>query len=154
MTQFCFFLWLSENRRDFDRTNGRKGRRSHFGLQPRREIRSARHDRARRHLRRTLEGRRVPSRADAKSFGRTYGASNQDVQDVVKNIPDITVDDSFYYLEEEDLIEMEINEVDKNQFGYFIVKYDFTNANVEVINTKGYNGNYTLTQINMDVDGE
>ena len=86
--------------------------------------------------------------------GIILNEANQDVQNTVKNIPNITVDNSFYYLEEEDLIEMEINEVDKNQFGYFIVKYDFTNANVEVINTKGYNGNYTLTQINMDVDGE
>ena len=31
--------------------------------------------------------------------------------------------------------------------GYIIVQYNFSNANVEVINTKGYNGNYTLTQI-------
>ena len=33
------------------------------------------------------------------------------------------------------------------QYKYFIVKYDFTNTTAEIITTKGYNGNYTLTQI-------
>ena len=39
-------------------------------------------------------------------------------------------------------------DLDSNEYGYFIVRYDFSNISVEVINTKGYKGNYTLTQIN------
>ena len=31
--------------------------------------------------------------------------------------------------------------------GYFIVRYDFENLKIEVINTNGYNGNYTLEQL-------
>ena len=34
------------------------------------------------------------------------------------------------------------------EYGYFIVKYDIENISVDVINTKGYQGNYTLEQLN------
>ena len=43
---------------------------------------------------------------------------------------------------------MGIKEIKLEENEYFIVKYDFQNTNVEVINTKGYQGNYTLTQLN------
>lgn len=69
------------------------------------------------------------------------------VQNAVKNIPDITFDESCYYLDETTLSEMGIKDIDEEQNGYIIVKYNFSNADVEVINTKGHNGKYTLTQI-------
>ena len=49
---------------------------------------------------------------------------------------------------------MGIENIEEKEDGYFIVKYDFSNANVEVINTKGYNGRHTLTQINKDLSNE
>lgn len=69
------------------------------------------------------------------------------VQNAVKNIPDITFDESCYYLDETTLSGMGIKDIDEEKNGYIIVKYNFSNADVEVINTKGYNGKYTLTQI-------
>lgn len=80
--------------------------------------------------------------------------SPQGVQDAVKNVPEIDFNENCYYLNEEKLGEMGIKNVPEAQYGYFIVKYDFSNANVEVINTNGYNGNYTLTQINKDISEE
>ena len=47
---------------------------------------------------------------------------------------------------------MGIKNIVEEQDGYFIVKYDFVNANVEVINTKGANGKYTLTQIIDEIE--
>ena len=57
-----------------------------------------------------------------------------------------------FYLNEETIKEMGIENVTEEQYGYFIVKYDFENANVEVINTKGANGKYTLTQIVEEIE--
>lgn len=75
-----------------------------------------------------------------------------EVQETTKNVPDVTFDESCYYLDETTLTEMGIEEVDANQYGYFIVKYDFSNADVEVINTKGIDGKYTLTQIVQEIE--
>jgi len=75
-----------------------------------------------------------------------------EVQDATKNIPDITFDDNCYYLDEKTLSEMGITDVKSNKFGYFIVKYDFTNADVEVINTQGHEGVYTLTQMLQTIE--
>jgi len=75
-----------------------------------------------------------------------------EVQDATKNVPDVDLDDNCYYLDENTLSEMGITGIDSNKFGYFIVKYDFTNADVEVINTKGYEGNYTLTQMIQTIE--
>lgn len=72
----------------------------------------------------------------------------EEVQNAVKNVSEITIDDTYYYLDEQNLVEMGIKEIKLEGNEYFIVKYDFENANVEVINTKGYQGNYTLTQLN------
>ena len=38
--------------------------------------------------------------------------------------------------------------MNSEEYGYFIVKYDIENISVDVINTKGYQGNYTLEQLN------
>ena len=76
-----------------------------------------------------------------------------EVQESTKSVPEVTFDENCYYLDEAILNEMGIQEVDASQYGYFIVKYDFSNANVEVINTKGFDGNYTLTQIVQEIEG-
>ena len=50
-------------------------------------------------------------------------------------------------IDENILNDIGIKDSNSEQYGYFVVKYDFTNATVEVINTKGYDGKYTLTQL-------
>lgn len=80
--------------------------------------------------------------------------SAPEVQEAAKNVPEFTFDENCYYLDETTLTEIGIKGIDKSTDGYFIVKYDFENANVEVVNTNGYEGNYTLTDINKAIDGE
>ena len=72
--------------------------------------------------------------------------SPAEVQESVKNVPDVTFDENCYYLDQATLVEMGIKNI-KEEYGYFIVKYNFSNADLEVINTNGYDGHYTLTQI-------
>ena len=81
--------------------------------------------------------------------GTLLSNSPEEVQENAKNIPDLEIDESCYYLDEATLIEVGIKETDANKYGYYIVKYDFENAGVEVINTKGYNSIYTLTKLNQ-----
>ena len=50
-------------------------------------------------------------------------------------------------IDENNLSEIGVKDLDSNEYGYFIVKYDFSNITVEVMNTKGYEGKYTLTQL-------
>ena len=76
-----------------------------------------------------------------------------EVQEATKNVPNVTFDESCYYLDEETLTEMGIENINQEEYGYFIVKYDFSNADLEIINTKGYEGNYTLTQIVQTIEG-
>lgn len=80
--------------------------------------------------------------------------SAPEVQGATENVPEFIFDENCYYLDETTLIEMGIKNIDESTDGYFIVKYDFENANVEVVNTEGYEGNYTLTNINKAIDGE
>ena len=86
--------------------------------------------------------------------GTILSNSPEEVQEATKNVPEITFDENCYYLDENTIKEMGIKYITEEKNGYFIVKYDFSNANVEVINTNGYNGNYTLTQINEELDIE
>lgn len=86
--------------------------------------------------------------------GTILSNSPEEVQEATKSVPEFNFDENCYYLDENTLNEMGIKNVTEEQYGYFIVKYDFSNANVEVICTKGYDGNYTLTQINEDLDVE
>ncbi len=68
--------------------------------------------------------------------------------EIEKSIPqEITIDENCYYLDEKNLTEMGVKDLDSVEYGYFIVKYDFSNITVEVMNTKGYEGKYTLTQL-------
>ena len=85
--------------------------------------------------------------------GISLSNSPTEVQEATKNVPDITFDENCYYLDELCLNEMGIKDVNYNQLGYFIVKYNFSNADIEVINTNGFEGKYTLTQIIQDIDG-
>ena len=80
--------------------------------------------------------------------------SPEEVQEAIKSVPEVTFDENCYYLDENILTEIGIKKIDKEEFGYFIVKYNFSNADVEVINTKGYDGNYTLTQIMKSIEEE
>ena len=73
-----------------------------------------------------------------------------EVQEAAKNVTDFVVDENCYYLDENILNEMGIKLI--NQEGYFIVKYNFENADVEVINTSGIDGKYTLTQILQGIE--
>ena len=77
-----------------------------------------------------------------------------EVQEAIKNVPDVTIDESCYYLDEATLTEMGIKNINQEEDGYFIVKYDFSNANLEIINTKGFHGHYTLTQVIQSLEGE
>jgi len=74
------------------------------------------------------------------------------VQQASKNVTNFTFDENCYYLNEETLKQMGIKDINESEDGYIIVQYNFSNADVEVINTKGYNGNYTLTQIIKTTD--
>ena len=68
--------------------------------------------------------------------------------EIEKNIPEgITIDENCYYLDENVLKDMGVKESDSEKYGNYIVKYDFENIKVEVINTKGYEGQYTLTDL-------
>ena len=80
--------------------------------------------------------------------------SPTEVQEATKNVPEVTFDENCYYLDEETLNEMGIKNINQEEDGYFIVKYDFSNANLEIINTKGSNGHYTLTQIVQSIEDE
>ena len=68
--------------------------------------------------------------------------------DIEKNVPqEIEIDDNCYYLNNDDLKDIGIQNYSIDKYGYIIVKYDFKNTMVEVISTKGYNGKHTLTQL-------
>ena len=57
----------------------------------------------------------------------------------------------YYYFTTEQLNELGINNAKSDgEDGYYIVRYIMdTDASVEVINTKGYEGNYTIEQIEL-----
>lgn len=68
--------------------------------------------------------------------------------EIKNSIPqEITIDENCYYLDENNLNEIGVKDLNSDEYGYFIVKYDFSNITVDVINTKGYEGKYTLTQL-------
>ena len=71
--------------------------------------------------------------------------------DILNNIPtEISIDENCYYLDESILKDIGVKETDSEKYGYYIVKYDFDNTTPEVMNTKGYEGQYTLTQLEND----
>jgi hypothetical protein len=46
------------------------------------------------------------------------------------------------------------DDLNVTDYGYFIVEYDIENIKVDVINTKGYQGLYRLTDINASISEE
>ena len=72
-------------------------------------------------------------------------AQESEVEDSIPQ--EISIDENCYYLDETNLNEIGVKDLNPEKYGYFIVKYNFENITVEVINTKGYEGKYTLTQL-------
>ena len=84
-----------------------------------------------------------------KGISLADSSIDSDVLNAAENTGKIEEDKSnYYYLTPDNLEEMGIQNMDSDEYGYFIVKYDIENISVEVINTKGYQGNYTLEQLN------
>lgn len=61
--------------------------------------------------------------------------------------------DEYYYLTEQDLSDMGLESLNSSEYGYFIVRYNIDDIKVEVINTEGYQGKYTLEELN-NLSGE
>lgn len=73
---------------------------------------------------------------------------DEQIKNEISQLPEeIVIDENSYYLDEQTLKEMKIERLNTENYGHFIIKYDFENVNIEVINTKGYEGKYTLTQL-------
>jgi hypothetical protein len=76
----------------------------------------------------------------------------QEIFDEIKeDYPQIDGNFDYYYLNTSDLMELGIKDVESsNENGHYIVAYSMNSIYpniVEVINTKGYLGNYTLSRI-------
>ena len=84
--------------------------------------------------------------------GTLLSEAPAEVQEASKNVTNFTFDENCYYLDEATLNQMGIKDINEKEDGYIIVQYNFSNADVEVINTKGYDGKYTLTQIIKTTD--
>ena len=78
---------------------------------------------------------------------------NPEVQNLLQNTGKIQEGYEYYYLTQQDLSDMGIQELSVEDYGYFILGYNIEEIKVEVINTTGYQGNYTLTQLN-ELSGE
>lgn len=81
---------------------------------------------------------------------------NPEVQTAAQNTGKIDTSkiSEYYYLEQANLEEMGLGELNSEEYGYFILRYDIENMKIEVINTMGYNGNYTLEQLQQIQQGE
>lgn len=81
---------------------------------------------------------------------------NSEVQTLAQNTGKIDTlkIDEYYYFEQTNLKEMGLENLSTDEYGYFIVRYDIEDLKIEVINTKGYNGNYTLEQLQQIQQGE
>ena len=78
-------------------------------------------------------------------------SSNEDVKKLVENTNKVESEkiEEYYYLDEQDLADIGITNLSIEKNGYFIVKYNIDEVSVEVLNTKGYNGLYTLEELNQ-----
>lgn len=83
----------------------------------------------------TLTGKKITENAEVQSAAQNTGKLD------ANNL------EQYYYLEQTNLDKMGLGELNSEEYGYFIVKYDVENVKVEVINTNGYAGNYTLEQL-------
>ena len=80
-----------------------------------------------------------------------YAYVETDFQQQVKELINSENLSEYYYFTTEQLNELGINNAKSDgEDGYYIVRYIMdTDASVEVINTKGYEGNYTIEQIEL-----
>lgn len=80
-------------------------------------------------------------------------SENNEVSNLLEEIvPGATATGEYYYLTLEDLESMGIEKLEIEDYGYFIVRYNITDIKIEVINTRGYQGKYTLEQINSLIE--
>ena len=72
-----------------------------------------------------------------------------DISDIIREKEEDEGNDIYYYkLTEEQLKEIGLSDVKSStQNGEYIVEYDIKKAQVEIYHTKGYNGKYSLTDI-------
>ncbi len=59
----------------------------------------------------------------------------------------ITITDDMYKVTEETLKEWGLEKLETNERNVYLINFDDTNATVEIYNTKGINGKYSLTEI-------
>ena len=59
----------------------------------------------------------------------------------------ITITNDMYKVTEETLKEWGLEKLETNSKNTYLIKFDDTNATVEIYNTKGINGKYSLTEI-------
>lgn len=81
-----------------------------------------------------LKGEKLQG-SEAESSAQSTGVITEDIS-------------NYYYLNEETLKQMGFKDIEKEEYGYFVVYYNIEEITVEVINTNGYEGKYTLTEIN------
>lgn len=70
------------------------------------------------------------------------------IQEVVVNKLKKELDDTYFYINPDVLNSLGIKDLNTEDYGYFVVQYNLSDTKVEVINTNGYQGYYTLTAIN------
>ena len=91
----------------------------------------------------------VKNQIKAENYKGNPITDNEEVKNLAEGTGQITGEiGEYYYLTEQNLKDMGIENLSADEYGYFIVRYNITDIKVEVINTKGYQGNYTLEQIN------
>ncbi len=69
-----------------------------------------------------------------------------EAKEVISEINDGNIK-NYYYLSEGNLNNIGLKDLSIDDYGYFIIKYDIENITAEVMNTKGYKGNYTLKDL-------
>ncbi|MCI8272803.1 MAG: hypothetical protein HFJ55_01815 [Clostridia bacterium] len=90
-------------------------------------------------------------------IGKVVSGSNIEVEgngkleDLVTQVFGTT--DNCYYLAQEDLEHIGIKDIDFSEYGYFVIKYDIENIAVDIMNTRGYKGEYKLDKL-VEMQGE
>ena len=74
---------------------------------------------------------------------------NEEVKRLAESTNKIDIEkiDEYYYLDENELAQIGITDINVEKNGYFIIRYNIEEIGVEVLNTKGYNGIYTLEEL-------
>ena len=74
---------------------------------------------------------------------------NQAISEDGLTIPnEITTNDNFYYVTRDALKEMGLEKIETGENkGEYLIEFDENNATAEIYNTKGRNGQYSLTEI-------